>query len=39
MRKTMVFDLIWQWLSFPVVLPYLAYWELEFRRQLRGREQ
>jgi GT2 family glycosyltransferase len=38
MRKTMFFDLAWQWLMFPAVLPYLMYWELEFRRRLRERE-
>jgi GT2 family glycosyltransferase len=37
MRKTMFFDLAWQWVMFPAVLPYLTYWELEFRRRLRGR--
>lgn len=25
------------WLTFPIVLPYLAYWELRFRRMLRDR--
>jgi GT2 family glycosyltransferase len=38
MRRTMLFDLAWQWITFPAVLPYLTYWELEFRRRLRGRE-
>jgi GT2 family glycosyltransferase len=38
MRRTMAFDLAWQWLLFPAVLPYLMYWELEFRRRLRSRE-
>jgi len=38
MRRTMFFDLAWQWLMFPAVLPYLMYWELEFRRRLRERE-
>jgi GT2 family glycosyltransferase len=38
MRRTMFFDLAWQWVMFPAVLPYLMYWELEFRRRLRGRE-
>ena len=38
MRRTTVFDLAWQWLLFPAVLPYLMYWELEFRRRLRSRE-
>ena len=38
MRRTMFFDLAWQWIMFPAVLPYLTYWELEFRRRLRGRE-
>jgi GT2 family glycosyltransferase len=38
MRKTMFFDLAWQWMMFPAVLPYLTYWELEFRRRLRERE-
>jgi GT2 family glycosyltransferase len=38
MPKTMFFDLAWQWLMFPAVLPYLTYWELEFRRRLRERE-
>jgi GT2 family glycosyltransferase len=38
LRKTMFFDLAWQWIMFPAVLPYLTYWELEFRRRLRERE-
>jgi len=39
MRRTMFFDLAWQWIMFPAVLPYLMYWELEFRRRLRSREE
>jgi GT2 family glycosyltransferase len=38
MRKTLFFDLVWQWIMFPALLPYLTYWELEFRRRLRERE-
>jgi GT2 family glycosyltransferase len=38
MRRTMYFDLAWQWIMFPALLPYLTYWELEFRRRLRARE-
>lgn len=29
------FFLVWKWLSFPLLLPYLTYWELRFRRELR----
>jgi len=36
--RTMLFDLTWQWITFPVVLVYLTYWELEFRRRLRERD-
>jgi len=36
--RTMFFDLAWQWITFPVVLVYLTYWELEFRRRLRERD-
>jgi len=35
--RTMFFDLAWQWITFPMVLVYLTYWELEFRRRLRER--
>ncbi len=33
---TMWFDLAHQWVMFPIVLPYLAYWELRFRRGPRA---
>ncbi|CEF48529.1 unnamed protein product [uncultured bacterium] len=36
-RRTTWFDIAASWLMFPIILPYLAYWELRFRRQLRER--
>lgn len=32
--KRPVFYQAWKWLTFPIVLPYLLYWEFRFRRQL-----
>ena len=32
-----IFGVLFSWLMFPIVLPYLAYWDLRFRRQLRTR--
>lgn len=33
-----IFSLLTSWMMFPIVLPYLAYWELRFRRQIRARQ-
>jgi GT2 family glycosyltransferase len=33
--RTQLFNQIWKWFSFPLVLPYLIIWEIRFRRQLR----
>jgi len=35
--QTQLFNQIWKWLTFPVVLPYLTIWELRFRKTLRNR--
>lgn len=35
--RTQAFDLFWQWLTFPFLLPYLMVWELRFRKQLKNR--
>ena len=37
--RTAAFDLTTQWLMFPIVLPYLMYWELRFRGLRRARDQ
>jgi GT2 family glycosyltransferase len=36
--RTTLFDVAWQWMMFPLVLPYLAYWELQFRRRIGVRQ-
>ena len=36
-RRSATFDAVFSWLMFPIVLPYLAYWDARFRRQLRAR--
>jgi GT2 family glycosyltransferase len=36
--RTTLFDVAWQWMMFPLVLPYLAYWELQFRRRISLRQ-
>jgi GT2 family glycosyltransferase len=35
--RTTLFDVVWQWITFPLVLPYLAYWDIQFRRRVRAR--
>jgi GT2 family glycosyltransferase len=35
--KTQVFTVFWQWLTFPVLLPYLLLWQRRFSRQLERR--
>ncbi len=34
--RTRLFYKLWDWLTFPLVLPYLMYWELRFRSYLSG---
>lgn len=36
--RTSIFDLVWGWITFPVVLPYMLIWELRFRRMLLQRK-
>ena len=36
--RTTLFDVAWQWMMFPLVLPYLTYWELQFRRRIGARQ-
>jgi GT2 family glycosyltransferase len=33
--RTNLFNLLWKWLTFPFVLPYLMIWEIRFRNRLR----
>jgi len=33
MWKTRVFEQAWRWITVPVVLPYLMFWEMKFRRR------
>jgi GT2 family glycosyltransferase len=35
--KRRAFTVAWQWLTFPVVLPYLLFWQHRFRQLLEGR--
>lgn len=37
--RTKWFWVIWRWLTFPLVLPYLIFWELRFRRMLVHRRR
>jgi hypothetical protein len=30
------FAVVWRWLTFPFVLPYMLYWHRRFRRQFSG---
>jgi GT2 family glycosyltransferase len=36
--RTRWFDLIWSWIAFPVVLPYMLLWELKFRKLLTSKQ-
>lgn len=36
-RRTQSFHIVMWWLMFPVVLPYMMYWDLRFRRMMRER--
>jgi GT2 family glycosyltransferase len=33
--RTALASQLWRWFTFPIVLPYLVYWDLHFRRQLK----
>jgi GT2 family glycosyltransferase len=35
--RSQIFDVVWQWLTFPFVLFYLVVWEIRFRQQLKNR--
>ncbi len=35
--RCQIFDLLWKWVTFPFVLPYLVIWELRFRKLLKDR--
>ncbi len=35
--KTAVFNLVWGWLTFPFILPYMLLWEIRFRQQLAAK--
>jgi GT2 family glycosyltransferase len=35
--RTKLFHQFWRWLTFPLVLPYLMFWEIRFRNMLRKR--
>lgn len=37
--RTGLFDIVWGWLTFPFVLPYMLYWELCFRHRLKHRSE
>jgi GT2 family glycosyltransferase len=36
-HRSGLFDVVASWVMFPMVLPYLVYWEVRFRRHLRAR--
>jgi GT2 family glycosyltransferase len=36
-RRTALFLVARSWIMFPVILPYMVYWELRFRRMLQAR--
>jgi hypothetical protein len=38
-RVSGAFDAVFSWVMFPIVLPYLAYWDVRFRRQLRAQSR
>lgn len=38
-RRTTMFNVAMSWVMFPIVLPYMAYWDLRFRRTVRDRMQ
>jgi len=31
--------LVWKWVTFPIMLPYVLYWEVSFRKRLRQKER
>lgn len=33
--RTRLFIQIWKWITFPVVVPYMVYWDLRYHRELR----
>ena len=35
--RTNWFNAAWTWATYPLLLPYLVYWEIRFRRELRTR--
>jgi GT2 family glycosyltransferase len=35
--RTAVFNQLWTWLTFPLVIPYMIWWELRFRKKLADR--
>jgi GT2 family glycosyltransferase len=35
--RAKLFHQFWKWLTFPLVLPYLIFWEIKFRNMLRKR--
>jgi GT2 family glycosyltransferase len=35
--KTQLFNQVWQYLTFPIVLPYLVIWDLRFHKQLKNK--
>lgn len=37
--RTTMFDVWLAWVTFPIVLPYMIYWDFRYRRLLRGRPQ
>lgn len=34
--RTAVAGQLWRWLTFPILLPYLVYWDLRFRSQIKS---
>jgi glycosyltransferase involved in cell wall biosynthesis len=36
-RRTDLFNVAMSWMMFPIILPYMIYWDLRFRRMLRAR--
>lgn len=37
--RTMLLRLLWKWLTFPITVPYLMYWEIRFRQQLNEKQR
>ena len=35
--KTWIFEQVWRWITFPLVLPYLMVWETRFRARIKKR--